>query len=152
QALTATLETVQGHYAHLFEREDELTDARGNLVFTGVEEDPETLGTLRAMRSARARELLTKLLPAILKALAGAADPDTAFVQFDRFLSALPSGVQLFSLFQARPEFLGLLARIVGAAPRLAGHLAREPATLDALLDSGFLHSLPSPAALQASL
>ena len=40
----------------------------------------------------RARELLTKLMPAILKALAGAADPDAAFTQFDRFLSSLPSG------------------------------------------------------------
>ena len=71
----------------------------------------------------RARELLTKLMPAILKALAGAADPDVAFTQFDRFLSNLPSGVQLFSLFLARPQFLDLLARIVGSAPRLA-HLS----------------------------
>ena len=174
-ALRGTLETVQGHYAHLFEREDELTDAHGNLVFTGVEDDPETLETLRAMgftdpahvssairawhhgriramRSARARELLTKLMPAILKALAGAADPAVAFAQFDRFLSVLPSGVQLFSLFLARPEFLDLLARIVGSAPRLADHLAREPATLDALLDTDFLHTLPSRAALDAGL
>jgi glutamate-ammonia-ligase adenylyltransferase len=81
-ALTAQLETVQGHYARLFEREQELTATEGNLVFTGVEEDPETLATLgrmgfkdpahasaairgwhhgriRATRSARARELLT---------------------------------------------------------------------------------------------
>ena len=169
--LTGVLETVQGHYARLFEREAELTDASGNLVFTGVEDDPETLETLtamgfgdpahvagairgwhhgriRAMRSARARELLTKLTPAILKALAAAADPDAAFMQFDTFLSHLPSGVQLFSLFLARPEFLDLLAKIVGAAPRLAGHLAREPATLDALLDRDFLRSLPTHAAL----
>ena len=169
--LTGVLETVQGHYARLFEREVELTDASGNLVFTGVEDDPETLETLaamgfgdpahvagairgwhhgriRAMRSARARELLTKLTPAILKALAGAADPDTAFAQFDAFLSHLPSGVQLFSLFLARPELLDLLANIVGAAPRLAGHLAREPATLDVLLDRDFLESLPGHAAL----
>ena len=92
-ALTATLENVQGHYARLFQREADLADAHGNLVFTGVEEDPETLDTLRAMgfgapsqvagairgwhhgriramRCARARELLTKLIPAILKALA----------------------------------------------------------------------------------
>jgi glutamate-ammonia-ligase adenylyltransferase len=104
------------------------------------------------MRSARARELLTKLIPAILKALAGAADPAGAFAQFDRFLSALPSGVQLFSLFLARPDFLDLLARIVGSAPRLADHLAREPATLDALLDHDFLGTLPSRAALDAGL
>ena len=136
-----------------------------------MEDDPETLKTLgamgfsdpphvssairgwhhgriRAMRSQRARELLTKLVPAILKALAGAADPDVAFTQFDRFLSSLPSGVQLFSLFLARPQFLELLAKIVGATPRLANYLARNPAVLDALLDADFLSRLPLRAEL----
>jgi glutamate-ammonia-ligase adenylyltransferase len=171
-ALTATLENVQGHYGRLFESAPELSDTRGSLVFTGVEDDPETLetitamgfgdarhicgairgwhhGRIRAMRSARARELLTRLTPAILKALAGTAGPDIAFAQFDRFLSSLPSGVQLFSLFQARPQFLDLLAHIVGSAPRLASHLARGPATLDALLDTEFLTTLPDRAALK---
>jgi glutamate-ammonia-ligase adenylyltransferase len=174
-ALTATLETVQGHYARLFQREAGLADTHGSLVFTGVEDDPETIETLRAMgfgvpsqvagtirgwhhgriramRSARARELLTKLIPAILQALAATADPDAAFVQFDRFLSNLPSGVQLFSLFLARPEFLTLLAKIVGSAPRLSTHLARNPATLDVLLDADFLGSLPDRAQLDANL
>jgi glutamate-ammonia-ligase adenylyltransferase len=173
--LTQTLEAVQGHYAHLFEREPELTDSKGNLVFTGVEDDPETLATLaamgfagaahisgairgwhhgrvRAMRSARARELLTKLIPAILSALAATPDPDAAFAQFDRFLSGLPSGVQLFSLFLARPDFLKLLARVLGSAPRLSLHLARNPSTLDALLDADFMDSLPSRASLEAAL
>jgi len=173
--IVAVLQSVQGHYARLFEREPELTDTHGNLVFTGVEDDPETLSTLlamgfadtahlsgairgwhhgriRAMRSARAREMLTKLMPAILAALAATPDPDGAFAQFDRFLSGLPSGVQLFSLFLARPDFLGLLARVLGSAPRLSLHLARNPSTLDALLDVDFLESLPSRAALEAAL
>ncbi|MCP5411483.1 MAG: bifunctional [glutamine synthetase] adenylyltransferase/[glutamine synthetase]-adenylyl-L-tyrosine phosphorylase [Alphaproteobacteria bacterium] len=172
--LTATLENVQGHYGRLFESAPVLSDTRGSLVFTGVEDDPETLetitamgfrnashisgairgwhhGRIAAMRSARARELLTRLTPAILTALAGTAGPDIAFAQFDRFLSALPSGVQLFSLFQARPHFLALLARIVGTAPRLAQHLARNPATLDALLDAEFFTTLPDRAELQAA-
>jgi glutamate-ammonia-ligase adenylyltransferase len=172
--LTRVLENVQGHYARLFESEPDLTSAEGNLVFTGVEEDPETLKTLaamgfrdpahvsagvrgwhhgrtRAMRSQRARELLTKLVPAILNALARAADPDVAFTQFDRFLSSLPSGVQLFSLFIAQPHFLELLAKIVGATPRLASYLARNPAVLDALLDTEFLSRLPSRAELDAN-
>ncbi|HEX4176949.1 MAG TPA: bifunctional [glutamine synthetase] adenylyltransferase/[glutamine synthetase]-adenylyl-L-tyrosine phosphorylase, partial [Rhizomicrobium sp.] len=173
EEFTRVLENVQGHYARLFESGADLTSAKGNLVFTGVEEDPETLKTLgamgfgdpahvsaairgwhhgriRAMRSQRARELLTKLIPAILKALAGAADPDVAFTQFDRFLSSLPSGVQLFSLFLARPQFLELLAKIVGATPRLASYLARNPAVLDALLDAEFLSRLPLRAELDA--
>ena len=171
--LTAVLENVQRHYSRLFESQPDLTSAQGNLVFTGVEEDPETLmtlaamgftdsahvsgairgwhhGRIRAMRSQRARELLTKLIPAILKALGGAADPDVAFKQFDLFLSNLPSGVQLFSLFLARPQFLGLLAKIVGSTPRLATYLARNPAIMDALLDSDFLTSLPPRQKLDA--
>jgi glutamate-ammonia-ligase adenylyltransferase len=174
-ALTQTLQTVQDHYAQLFESEPELSAAQGSLVFTGVEDDPETLATIAAMgfddpahvsgairgwhhgripamRSSRARELLTQLTPAILEALGGTADPDAAFAGFDRFLSNLSYGVQLFSLFLARPHFLRLLARIVGSAPRLATHLARNTATLDALLDADFLSSLPSRATLQADL
>jgi glutamate-ammonia-ligase adenylyltransferase len=174
-ALIFQLAVVQGHYAHLFESEPELSDQKGNLVFTGVEDDPETLGTLaamgfadahhvaaairgwhhgrvRAMRSTRARELLTKLTPPLLAALAATADPDVAFTQFDRFLSNLPAGVQLFSLLLARPQLLDLLARIVGSAPRLATQLARASETLDALLDPGFLGALPARAALERDL
>jgi [glutamine synthetase] adenylyltransferase / [glutamine synthetase]-adenylyl-L-tyrosine phosphorylase len=173
EALTGILENVGSHYARLFESGADLASAEGNLVFTGVEEDPETLKTLsamgfrepahvsaairgwhhgriRAMRGQRARELLTKLIPAILKALAGAADPGMAFAQFDRFLSNLPSGVQLFSLFLAQPKFLDLLAKIVGSAPRLATTLARRPAIMDALLDAEYLSRLPSRPELDA--
>ncbi|HWA02635.1 MAG TPA: bifunctional [glutamine synthetase] adenylyltransferase/[glutamine synthetase]-adenylyl-L-tyrosine phosphorylase [Rhizomicrobium sp.] len=174
-ALKRHLETVQGHYARLFEREAPLASAKGSLVFTGVEDDPETLRTLsaigfrdahhvanairgwhhgriRATRSVRARELLTKLVPALLEALAASADPDAAFSQFDRFVSNLPAGVQLFSLFLARPELLRLVASIAGAAPRLAAHLARAPGTLDALLDADFLKLLPDRETLAALL
>ena len=174
-ALIVQLETVQGHYSRLFEREQDLTASEGNLVFTGVEEDPETIRTLqalgfrdaphisaairgwhhgriRATRSARARELLTMLVPVLLAALAETADPDAAFAQFDRFVSNLPAGVQLFSQLLARPDFLHLIATIVGSAPRLAEHLSRAPATLDALIDADFLHTLPSRTALDAAL
>ena len=174
-ALTGTLQTVQQHYARLFESAPELSSSAGSLVFTGVEDDPETLATIaalgfadaphvsgairgwhhgriRAMRSARARELLTQLTPAILEALGSTADPDAAFAGFDRFLSNLSSGVQLFSLFLARPQFLRLLARVIGSAPRLATHLSRNTATLDALLDADFLSTLPSRADLQEAL
>jgi len=152
-----------------------LTASGGNLVFTGVEEDPATLATLqrmgfrdpahisaairgwhhgriRATRSARARELLTKLVPVLLPALAQTVDPDAAFAQFDRFVTNLPAGVQLFSLLLARPDLLALIATVVGSAPRLAQHLSRAPATLDALIDADFLHKLPSQGQLAALL
>jgi glutamate-ammonia-ligase adenylyltransferase len=174
-ALTSELQTVQGHYSHLFEKSPELGSEGGNLVFTGVEDDPDTLATLadmgfrdphhvasavrgwhhgriRATRSQRARELLTRLMPVLLARLAETADPDAAFMQFDRFLSNLPGGVQLFSLLLARGELLALIARVMGSAPRLARHLSRYPMTLDALLDENFLHELPTREELDRSL
>ncbi|MBI1328295.1 MAG: bifunctional [glutamine synthetase] adenylyltransferase/[glutamine synthetase]-adenylyl-L-tyrosine phosphorylase [Alphaproteobacteria bacterium] len=173
--LLGELRTVQGHYARLFEREAPLAAQEGgSLVFTGVEDDPETLETLtnlgfrdsrhiagavrgwhhgriRATRSARAREILTKLMPALLGALANTADPDVAFTQFDRFVSRLPAGVQLFSMFLNNPQLLRLIAEICGSAPRLAQHLAASPSTLDALMDEHFLSELPSRAQLGAA-
>ncbi len=173
--LIGKLEIVQSHYARLFERAPALGSTQGSLVFTGVEDDPGTIETLegmgfkdprhaasairgwhhgriRATRSARARELLTKLMPALLDALAQSADPDAAFAQFDRFVSYLPAGVQLFSLLLANPDLLKLIATTAGSAPKLADTMARSPAVLDALLDPGFLHELPARADLDALL
>ena len=174
-ALRRRLETVQGHYARLFERAAPLAVSEGSLVFTGVEDDPDTLETLsnmgfkdashvagairawhhgriRATRSERARELLTMLMPVLLKALAATADPDAAFTQFDRFLTRLPAGVQPFSLFLANPQLLQLVAAVCGSAPRLAEYLGRTPAVLDALLDPGYLGEFPRRARLDRDL
>ncbi len=166
-ALLKHLHIVQSHYLRLFEQSAPLATTKGSLVFTGVEDDPETTQTLkdmgfrdpghlaqairgwhhgriRATRSARAREILTRLMPILLDFLAATADPDAAFAQFDRFVSRLPAGVQLFSLFLANPHLLKLVSDICGSAPRLAEHLGRAPGVLDVLLDPGFLGPLPS--------
>lgn len=166
--------TVERHYAALFESSAPLGAADGSLVFTGVDDDPETLKTLAglgfkrpesvsaavrgwhhgrmaATRSARARELLTALKPALLSALARTADPDIAFARFDTLLHGLPAGVQLFSLLKANPWLLDVLAEVCGGAPRLARHLARTPAVLDALLDPAFLRDQPTRAEADAA-
>jgi glutamate-ammonia-ligase adenylyltransferase len=163
------LRLVESHYAELFEEAPPLAGP-GTLVFTGADDDAETLTTLsrmgfgdptrvsatvrgwhhgrvRAMRSVRARELLTELAPNLLDQLAKTADPDGAFHRFDLFLSNLPAGVQLFSLFYANPEVLELVALVMGAAPSLAEQLGRRPLLLDSLLsDQG------SPSALDQLL
>ena len=46
--MLATLLTVERHYAALFEREPDL-GAGASLVFTGTDDDPETLKTLAGM-------------------------------------------------------------------------------------------------------
>ena len=172
--LTGHLQTVESHYAGLFEDAPAL-GAGGNLVFTGGENDPETVATItgmgfgnadavcstirgwhhgrvRATRSTRARELLTELTPALLAALATTTAPDDAFMRFDEFLGRLPAGVPLFSLFYANPSLLELVAEIMGDAPLLAEHLARHTTMLDAVVQARFFDPLPPPAELAADL
>ena len=172
-ALRAVLETVQRHYVRLFEHSPELSHGGGNMVFAGEQDDPATVAVLAslgyerpagvitivrgwhhgrygAVRTPRARERLTEVQPALIAALAGTADPDAALASFDRFLSALPSGVQLFSLLAHNPNLLDLIAAIMGTAPRLADILSRRRRVLDAVLDPGFFGSLPEPADLTA--
>ncbi|HWB51045.1 MAG TPA: bifunctional [glutamine synthetase] adenylyltransferase/[glutamine synthetase]-adenylyl-L-tyrosine phosphorylase [Stellaceae bacterium] len=173
-ALVAQLETVERHYAELFEEAPSLAGP-GNLVFTGADDDPGTLETLAAMgfaapgavaamvrdwhhgrmratRSQRAREILTELVPELLRVFGDTAVPDAALRRFDEFLSRLPAGVQLFSLFQANPGLLRLVADIMAEAPVLAESLARRPGLLDAVLSEDFLAPLPPLAALAADL
>jgi glutamate-ammonia-ligase adenylyltransferase len=166
---------VQAHYGKLFEGKPSLSEDSGSLVFTGVDEDPETVATLRklgfsqpeavsatirgwhhgrirATRSEKAREKLTALMPLLLQALGKTANPDIAFTRFDKFLSGLPSGVQVFALLYSNPRLLDLIAEIVGTAPRLADHLAVRPGLLDVLIDVDFLRHQPTLAELSESL
>ena len=105
---------------------------------------------IAAVRTARARELLTEVQPALIEAFSKAANPDLALIGFDRFLSELPSGVQLFSLLKQNPRLLELIAAIMGTAPRLSRILSKRRRVLDAVLAPGFFGNLPSRTELAA--
>src|SRR5206468_3767372 len=109
-------------------------------------------GRLRATRSQRAREILTELVPELLRVFGLTAHPDAALLRFDEFLSHLPAGVQLFSLLHANPALLSLVADIMAEAPLLAERLAQRPALLDAVLTDEFAVPLPDRAGLAADL
>lgn len=167
------LETVVEHYAALFEDTPQLSAETSNLVFTGEEDDPDTISTLEklgytrpsqviatvrgwhrgrhaAVRSEKARERLTNVQPILIEALADTIDPDAALVGFDRFLAQLPAGIQLFALLQANPELMRLVAAIVGSAPRLARILSRRRRVIDAVLDPGIMGAVPSEGEVSA--
>ncbi|MGE4048614.1 MAG: bifunctional [glutamine synthetase] adenylyltransferase/[glutamine synthetase]-adenylyl-L-tyrosine phosphorylase, partial [Acetobacteraceae bacterium] len=91
-------------------------------------------GHVRALRSMRARDLMSTMLPSVLARLGAQPHPDDTFNRFDRFLAAQPAGVQLLSLFQRNPNLLDRIAAVLGAAPSLADHLARHPSALEGLL------------------
>jgi glutamate-ammonia-ligase adenylyltransferase len=164
-AVTRTLKTVNRRYGALFAGEEALSSRFGSLVFTGVEDDPQTLQTLRQMgfshpqavseavrawhhghiaatRTERGRELFTRLAPRLLDAVAATGAADVAFGRFSDFFSGLSVGVQVQSLFLAQPRLLELIVRVMAYAPRFARMLARQPAALDALLDPSFFAPL----------
>jgi glutamate-ammonia-ligase adenylyltransferase len=161
RALTTRALTVEKHYARLFEEGADLSGSEGNLVFTGTTDDPETLTTLRrmgftdppaaaetvrgwhfgrrqAVTSPRAREVLTELVPKLLKAFGKTADPDGALVAFDTALGRMPAAVELFAILRSHRPVLALFAELLGSAPRLAETVAHRPHLLDALIDPAF--------------
>ncbi len=105
-----------------------------------------------ALRSSRAKEIFKRVRPQILTQLQDAADPEAALVQFDRFLSGLPAGVQLFSLFEANPQLIALIVDICATAPRLAAYLSRNAAVFDAVIGGGFFAPWPGVGVLQRDL
>ena len=170
-ALLAHLERVRARYAEVFEHVPELEDAAGGveLDFRGVDAVPEATrkalagmgfqdiariteavrgwqaGRVRALRSERARDLMARMLPAVLAALGRQQQPDAAFGRFDSMLLRLPAGVQLLSLFQRNPGLLDRIAAVLGAAPSLAEYLASMAGALDGLLSP---EEIPAPARL----
>ncbi len=156
--LTHHLTRVERHYARLFEDAPTLGVASGSLVFTGVVDDPETLATLRtlgfqrpeaaaetvrgwhfgrraAVRSPRAREVLTELTPALLEAFAGSGDADAALAAFDEALARMPASVELLSILRSNEALRQLFGDVLGSAPRLAQVIATRPHVLDAAID-----------------
>jgi len=172
KALTDQARIVQGHYALLFEEGPELASDIGSLVFTGVSDDPETLATLQrmgfrepekaaetvrgwhfgrrsAITSARAREVLTELTPALLAALGGTADPDGALAALDSAFGRMPAAVELLTILQSHDRLRLRFADLLGTAPRLANTVAQSPHVLDVLIDPAFGIPLVDEAAIE---
>lgn len=162
--LLARLKSVEWHYARLFENAPGLDAPLGNLVFTGVVDDPETLETLSrmgffdphraaetvrgwhfgrrsAVQSARAREVLTELVPALLESFCGSGDPDAALAAFDAALARMPAAVELFSILKSNAKVRELFGDILGGAPRMASVVASRPHLLDAAIDPALLRA-----------
>ncbi|MEO1639327.1 MAG: glutamine-synthetase adenylyltransferase, partial [Pseudomonadota bacterium] len=105
-----------------------------------------------ALRSSRATEIFARLQPEILTRLQEAAKPEEALNQFDSFLSGLPAGVQLFSLFEANPSLTQLIVDICATAPALAQYLSRNAGVLDVVIGGSFFADWPGEAALADEL
>jgi glutamate-ammonia-ligase adenylyltransferase len=164
---------VNRRYGELFAEDEPLSSRFGSLVFTGVEDDPETLATLTRMgfsqpaqvsatirawhhgriaatRTERGRELFTRLAPRLLDAAHASGAPDAAFNRFSDFFARLSSGVQVQSLFLAKANLFELVVQVMAFAPQLASAMARQPGTLDAMLDASFFAPIEAKAVAAA--
>lgn len=105
-----------------------------------------------SLRSQRAREIFARLRPQIWRELMKAANPDEAFHNFDGFLAGLPSGVQIFALFESNPALVELIVDISSTAPRLAKYLSRNAQVLDAVISRSFWEPWPGGGSLLSDL
>lgn len=159
QQFLIQLQTTHGHYEKLL---PEAQSDTSNLAQIKEEfPDPGYIDHVieswrstryRALRTARAQQLLEQLLPDLLRAFSQAADPELSLKRFDSFLSQLPAGVQLFSLFKANPKLLQLVSNIMGYAPALAEQLARRPVLLESFLSVDFFSDLAETDILREDL
>ncbi len=167
ERLVEVFRAVERRYARLFEQETKLSTETGNLVFTGQNDDPDTLITLKklgferpsdisrvirtwhygrykATQSVEARERLTELTPELLRVFGESKRADEAILRFDNFMSGLPAGIQLFSLLGSNPALLSLIVNIMSSAPKLAEVIAAKPHVFDGMLDPGLMAELPT--------
>ena len=145
----------------LFEHYAPLSSQKGSLVFSGVDYHPDTVkhlqdigfeypktainmisnwhkGHYKAVRSAKAREILTELTPVLLTKIVESTMPDKALLYLDRFLAGLPAGVAFFSYLIHSKKLMDLLFDIITLAPNLAEFLSHYPSTFDAMMDVSF--------------
>ncbi|HEV7909771.1 MAG TPA: bifunctional [glutamine synthetase] adenylyltransferase/[glutamine synthetase]-adenylyl-L-tyrosine phosphorylase, partial [Methylocella sp.] len=98
-------------------------------------------GRRPAVRTPRAREVLTELVPLLLQAFAHSGDPDAALAAFDAALAGMPAAAELFSVLKSNPPICELFGEILGGAPRLARTVIGRPHVLDAAIDPEVLNA-----------
>ena len=166
---------VQGHYGKLFEGDPTGTAKLPAVDYGAGPDDPRLIehlvaigfkkplvvattvkqwiaGDYRVFRLAATRNAFVEFVPALIAGLAHAEEPDDAVAAFDRFLQALQRGGRLVSLLSQNSDLVALVALILGAAPRLADMLARQPQMMDGLIDPRFFGAMPDQRELSARL
>ena len=169
------LTRVSKHYDNLFAAEEGLSLPAGPLSFTGDGPDPDTVqtftnlgferpedavetvrkwhyGRYRATQTAKSRERLTALTPALITAFSESGMPDQAIANFDAMLARLPAGLQFFGLLRMNPSFRSLLVTILSLAPRLTDTIIKRPHVVDAVLDPSFFNGLHTKEELKEAL
>lgn len=163
--IEAHLRAVKNITHSFFSDKKPLGGEEGTLVFTGHDNNTDTVRTLekmgfknptyiiqmmrlwhtgkyRATRSVRSRQILTEIIPILLKKISQTYKPDQTIEHMNNFMASLPAGVAFFSYLNNYPPVMDFIIEIMGAAPRLAENLAKYPETFDVMTDRHF-YKLP---------
>ena len=144
------------HYARLFEDAPELSVASGDLVFTGVTDDPRRSPpcgrSAFSVRKPRPRPFAAGIRPArrgpqrprargadgadagAARSLRRIGDADAALSAFDEALARMPAAVELLSILRSNGLYANCSATCSAALPAGAGDRGR-PRVLDAAID-----------------
>lgn len=98
------------------------------------------------------RRQLAAILPDLLRATAGTADPDQALNHWERLFSGGVTRASLLDYLHASPRMLDLLCAILGNSDALAFTLIRDPMLIHWLAEEDVLSSPPSRAGMEAAL
>ena len=103
-----------------------------------------------ALRSAGARAGLDRIAAPLLARVEASPRPAETLAALEGFVRNLPSGAQVFALFEANPALMDLVVDVAGTAPGLARHLARQAGVLDAVISGEVFGEWPGVEALAA--
>jgi glutamate-ammonia-ligase adenylyltransferase len=102
--------------------------------------------------SRHGQERMQRLLPMILRTVAGHAGERVALQRIFQLLETVARRSVYLALLAEQPQALRQLARLVAASPWIAGCIVRQPILLDELLDPRALYAPPSAAQLEQTL
>ncbi len=177
-ALDDVRAAVQGEYGRLFhgaERERAGVDGATRALLGLKPEDPgaeaavrragfrnpgRALEGLRLLRegpgrrppSPRARRILGRVAPSLLREVAASPDPDRALHHLGRFLAASGARASYLALLEENPATAKLLVRLFGSSDFLSRYLVGHPELLDELVLGGAAVSDPGGDDLAAGL
>ena len=100
----------------------------------GFDDWQAALGRIRGFcRDGKERQAFAATLPSLLYALTDAATPDASLVNFERYVQAVPSRIELFQYLAANPRAVEILVRLFVGSQFLTEILLRNPSYLERL-------------------
>ena len=105
-----------------------------------------------ALRTARAMSIFERIKPVILEKINSTSRPQETLKAFGNFLSKLPAGIQIFSLFENNKQILDLLIDILGTSGALSEYLVKNTDVLDSVIAPEFWEIWPSRKFLSSEL